>query len=277
MTCEEFVRVLPELGEGSSLDREAHLRSCPACSSLVADLRAISVQAAALRSSEEPGPGVWSAIETTLRSEGLIRPPVQLELVLKAEHPMEDESHLLSCSACAGVLSDLEAISQQARLLQDSEEPSPRVWNSIEIALRNEGLIRSLPVEPRPRQAQPRWRLGWLVPIVAAVAIFGTVVLQHDGSRQPIANSDSQIVAVATTPALGQTPEEEQLMRLVEERAPALRAAYENNLKVVDAYIRQAEASVHANPQDEVAQQYLRNAYEQKAMIYEMAMNRPLQ
>ncbi len=277
MTCEEFVRVLPELGDGSTLERETHLRSCPACSCLVADLRAISVQAAMLRSAEEPSPKVWNAIESTLRNEGVIRPPAQLPLALEVEHALEDESLLRSCASCAGLVTDLETISQQARLLQDSEEPSPRVWNSIEIALRNEGLIRSLPAEPRPRQVQSRWRLAWLIPISGvALAIFGTILLQHDGSRRQIGNDNSQIAAVAT-PALHQTPEEEQLMRLVGDRAPALRAAYESDLRVVDSYIHEAEESVHADPQDEAAQQYLRNAYEQKAMIYEMAMNRPLQ
>jgi hypothetical protein len=272
MTCEEFVRVLPQLGDGSTLDREAHLHSCSACSNLVADLQAISIQAAALRGSDDPSPRVWKSIEAVLRSEGLIHSPAQLDLALQNQHLLEDESHVRSCAACANVLADLDAISQQARLLQDLEEPSPRVWNSIEIELRHEGLIRPLPVEPSPRQARPRWRLGWLVPITAAVAIFGTVMLQNGGGWRPIDPGQPQ-----ERSTLRQTPEEAQLMSMIADRGPALRAAYASDLKVVDSYIDQAEESVHANPQDDVAQQYLRNAYEQKAMIYEMAMNRPLQ
>jgi hypothetical protein len=67
-----------------------------------------------------------------------------------------------------------------------------------------------------------------------------------------------------------------QLLDTVASRMPSLRAAYEANLRAVNAYIRDAEQSAHSDPNDEVAQQYLRNAYEQKAMVYEMALDRSL-
>ena len=57
---------------------------------------------------------------------------------------------------------------------------------------------------------------------------------------------------------------------------PSMRAEYEANLRSVNAYIRDAEESADSDPNDEVAQQYLRNAYEQKAMVYEMALDRSL-
>jgi hypothetical protein len=55
-----------------------------------------------------------------------------------------------------------------------------------------------------------------------------------------------------------------------------MRAGYESDLRAVNAYIRDAESSVRDNPNDAIAQQYLMNAYEQRAMVYEMAMNRAL-
>ena len=75
MTCEEFERVLPELGSGRSIEQEEHLRCCPECSDLVADLNAISRQGRLLQGSEEPSPWVWKSIEATLRQEGLIHQP----------------------------------------------------------------------------------------------------------------------------------------------------------------------------------------------------------
>src|SRR6202041_2970037 len=78
MTCEEFERVLPELGSGHSIEQEEHLQTCSACSDLVADLNAISLQARLLQGSEEPSPWVWNSLEFALREEGLIRKP-QLE------------------------------------------------------------------------------------------------------------------------------------------------------------------------------------------------------
>ncbi len=66
----------------------------------------------------------------------------------------EQKFHLDACTSCADLVADLNAISQQARLLRDTDEPSPRVWNSIEVALLQEGLIREtatpflVPVRP---------------------------------------------------------------------------------------------------------------------------------
>src|SRR5208337_1641681 len=152
MTCEEFQRVLPELGSGDSLERIAHLRSCSQCAGLLADLNEIARQAKQLQASEEPSTQVWHSIEAALRKEGLVRGNTAIELPVPSAHSLEDAVHLQSCPACAGVLADLDAISQQARLLRGSEDPSPRVWNSIEIALRNAGLVRQPQVElPRAR------------------------------------------------------------------------------------------------------------------------------
>jgi hypothetical protein len=44
----------------------------------------------------------------------------------------------------------------------------------------------------------------------------------------------------------------------------------------VDAGIQDAEASAEANPNDEEVQQYLIDAYDQKAMVYQLAMDRSL-
>jgi hypothetical protein len=69
---------------------------------------------------------------------------------------------------------------------------------------------------------------------------------------------------------------DEQLLQEVSMRAPMMRAAYESNLKDVNNYIRDAQESVNANPNDEEAQQALMDAYGQKTMIYEMALDRSL-
>ncbi|HZE28154.1 MAG TPA: hypothetical protein VE083_12230, partial [Terriglobales bacterium] len=69
---------------------------------------------------------------------------------------------------------------------------------------------------------------------------------------------------------------DEQLLEEVASRAPMMRAAYESNLKDVNAYIRDAQDSVNADPNDEQAQQALMDAYGQKSMIYEMALDRSL-
>jgi hypothetical protein len=56
-----------------------------------------------------------------------------------------------------------------------------------------------------------------------------------------------------------------------------MRESYGANLENADAYIQDAEDAAKNNPNDEEAQRYVINAYEQRAMIYEMALDRPLQ
>ncbi len=55
-----------------------------------------------------------------------------------------------------------------------------------------------------------------------------------------------------------------------------MKASYEDNLCSVNAYIHDAELSVQQDPTDQEARQYLMEAYEQKAMLYDMALNRSL-
>jgi hypothetical protein len=74
----------------------------------------------------------------------------------------------------------------------------------------------------------------------------------------------------------GLLADEDQLLNIVAARGPTFRAAYESDLRAVDAYIRDAELSARNDPNDEIAQQYLMNAYEQRAMVYQMGMERSL-
>ncbi len=196
----------------------------------------------------------------------------------------EQEAHLTSCSACSGLVSDLNAISREARRLRGSEEPSPRVWNSIEIDLRREGLIRQPQREPSLVSAFSRaWSPAWLLPVAAALLVaIGVMAYQRRGlSPQPrIAQTPAapHAVTVAAQPNANLTTahEDQQLLEAVGSRAPSMRAAYEANLQSVNAYIRDAEESAQADPNDEEAQQSLMDAYQQRATVYEMALDRSL-
>lgn len=199
---------------------------------------------------------------------------------------VDQESHLIRCSSCSDLVADLKAISQQARLLQSSDEPNPRVWNSIELALREEGLIRN-PGEawgsgPKPQpflvHVRPkRRRLAWSIPLaIAALLIFG--VMRERRTSMP----NSQ-VAMSMTPdvtverfAGTDSADDRQLLQVVSRRSPAMLASYEADLRNVNSYIRDAEETVKINPNDEQAQRYLMNAYEERSMVYEMALDRSL-
>jgi hypothetical protein len=200
---------------------------------------------------------------------------------LEGGHSSEQEEHLRICSSCSALVSDLNTIAENARLLEDYE-PGPQVWTSIEAALREEGLIR----QPRPQlvppnSSSPRWRFAWLVPIVAAMLFgFGLLLIHHrvdrQLSRQQTVAPASLETAAQPTHNSGTTADEDQILEAIAARAPAMRASYESNLRAVEAYIRDAELSARNNPNDDIAQQYLMNAYEQRAMVYEMAMHRAM-
>jgi len=205
--------------------------------------------------------------------------------MLESVPTVEQQAHLRSCGACADLVSDLELISRQARFLSESEEPSPRVWNSIEIALRQEGLIH----EPRRTAAglkrTLRWGPAWLLPIAAGFLFAFGVIRYHQmpgaGQSPPRVTSASVAAPLATVsvsghPILNLPKEDIQLLDVVARHSPTLRSVYAADLENVDSYIRDAEQSAHNHPNDEEAQQYLMNAYEQKNMVYEMALDRSL-
>jgi hypothetical protein len=194
---------------------------------------------------------------------------------LEGDHDPEWEQHLKNCSLCSDLISDLRAISLEARLLTNETDPSPRVWNRLAIALRQEGLIREPANLPVPARSA-FWSQPWLVPLAASsLVILGLLLYERGGiqpqtAQQPPATS----TVTATLESEAMPAEQDQLLKVVAARSPAMRAAYESDFKAVNAYVRDAELTVRSNPNDEIAQQYLTNAYEQRAMVYQMAMDR---
>jgi hypothetical protein len=74
MNCQQFQRVLPQIIEsGGNPEEEDHLKSCPACSELVRDLKYIAEQAKLLLPLHDPNPRVWNNIQESLSREGLVR------------------------------------------------------------------------------------------------------------------------------------------------------------------------------------------------------------
>jgi hypothetical protein len=203
--------------------------------------------------------------------------------VLEGVRTAQQESHLKSCPVCSSLVADLDLIAREARQLQEVAEPSPRVWNSIEITLRQEGIIRDPHVGPVlvPSKRRP-WNLAWLTPVAALVLVgFGILVYQRGPDPKLSAHVDSAIPGAVITPQATQKPtvnnnEDDQLLAAVASRSPAMKAQYASNLQNVNAYIRDAEESAQADPNDEEAQQIVMEAYEQRAAVYEMALDRSL-
>ena len=198
----------------------------------------------------------------------------------------DQQAHLSSCPSCSELLSDLNAIASQAELLLASEEPSPAVWAALEAKLRSEGLIRGPELVTYPTTFQKsfpsRWRLAWLVPVAALLAVVGVVKLYHPagvgGEKNPVAKQE-QIVApapvqnVAVRARRPVSSEDQQWLNSVAERPPATLASYRADLDQANAFIEDAEQSLKQNPNDVYTQQMRINAYEQKQMLFQLAVD----
>ena len=192
---------------------------------------------------------------------------------LEGSQSPEQQAHLKSCAACSDLLADLNCISSQAVLLRASDEPSPRVWNSIEAQLRREGLIHA-PAMPRASWLLLRWRSAWLVPVAAVMLMIAAIKLYH-----PFGAGDRELVVrqqppVAVQPVQKVPTQDTVILNTFAARPPAQRASYQADLDRANAFIRDAEQSVHNDPSDVYSQQLLINAYEQKQMLYDLAVDR---
>ncbi len=195
---------------------------------------------------------------------------------LEGDDTPERQAHLNSCRMCSGLVSDLNSISSQAPLLQEFEEPSPRVWNALEAQLRREGLIRT-PASSSPALAEffRRWRGAWLVPVAAALVLAAGLKLYHPARAGDNTSVAKQVAAPASKPAVpAASAEDRDLLSTVASRPPAQQASYRQGLDQANNFIRDAEQSVRNDPNDVYMQRLLMNAYEQKQMLYDLAVDR---
>ncbi|HEY3972604.1 MAG TPA: hypothetical protein VGM18_06340 [Candidatus Sulfotelmatobacter sp.] len=193
----------------------------------------------------------------------------------------DQRAHLKTCPDCSSLVAELYLIAATAVELRGAQDPSPRVWNSIEIALRQEGLIR--PARSN-RSLLPslgsRWTWAqWMVPVAALLLVtVGIYLRQH--SPIPELNvhelkNDQPMVAPVSDLAIAGLNDDD-LLQEVAQLSPDIQAQYTDNLRHVNEYIRDAKSVVADNPNDDEARRSLLDAYQQKAMLFDLAMDRSL-
>lgn len=187
---------------------------------------------------------------------------------------VEQRAHLRACPACSSLVKELDLIIDAASHLQAADEPSPRVWNSIEIALRQEGLIRPQPAaRPLIPSFSARWGMArWLVPAAATLLLAIGLYVHHESLPNQLALQPSNTVPAANPSDLN----DDDLLQEVADNAPAMKTQYAENLRQVNESIRDAQGLVLQSPNDEDARRSLMDAYQQKSMLFEMAMDHPL-
>ena len=189
---------------------------------------------------------------------------------------VEQKAHLRACPACSALAKELNLIAAAARELQAADEPSPRVWNSIEIALRQEGLIRPQRAgRPLVPSFSARWGSArWLVPAAAMLLLALGIYVRRES--MPLPNQLAQRTSATLPVANPSDLNDDDLMQEVAMNAPAMKQQYQENLRQVNESIVDAQGVVDESPNDEDARRSLMDAYQQKSMLFEMAMDRPL-
>jgi hypothetical protein len=272
MTCSDVQRVLPELLDGASdgalpTDINAHVNSCPDCSDLVSDLKLISSEARKLAAADEPAPRLWVKIAAELRAEGLIRDSAiggsatgQREsarpiLVPVSASPRSGWSAWWLAPVAAALLAaGSYMVSHKAPPQVATNAPATQVQ-----ATPADAEVASATPPPAPAQ---QFTQKTNKPTVTAIAPPTT-------STKTPAESGVE-TAVESAPSA----EDQQFLSFVSTSAPSLRATYESQLKAVNADIRETQAYVDRNPGDADARQHLMDAYEQKALLYQLALDR---
>jgi hypothetical protein len=258
MTCSEVERILPELLDGAAervfpAEFETHVKSCPACSGLVSDLRLIASESRQLAASEEPSPRVWVRIAAELRAEGLICDPATREPKAAPTRPI-----LISTSPrrrwSAWWLAPVAAALLAAGAYVVSHEPAPQVAKQTAAA----------PVTVRSS-----------VPETAAVSSDRVTTPAPQRLARKSAKPADRL-GPAARPAVEPEPsaEDQQFLSVVSTLAPSMRASYESELQAVNADILETQAYVNRNPGDADARQHLMDAYQQKALLYQIALDR---
>lgn len=74
-------------------------------------------------------------------SSGCAEFQAQLPHLMESGADLSGQPHLQQCKYCSSLVSDLEYIAQQAKLLLPLHEPSPAVWSNIKGTLTREGLM----------------------------------------------------------------------------------------------------------------------------------------
>ena len=183
--------------------------------------------------------------------------------------PEVARAHLAGCRSCQGLVEDLTAIVATAHLLPAEVEPPPRVWVSLRTQLEEEGIIRNAVARGVWWQHFPdlfRTRVLATAGVGLLVVAGGPPAgVASNGAAIPTHNYDDTAMALKADVAS---------MQLAGSSLKPVDMALHQNLDIVDKFIVDCEQRVKEQPEDELARDYLSGAYQQKAQLLSIMMER---
>jgi len=273
MECKDVEAVLEQ--EGLSLlpvEAREHLSDCETCRDLLADLSAIAVAAKRIPSEENPPERVWVSLRTQLEAEGVIREP-QVIVGPKAAPWWSGLAQLLRPRALAMVSAGILVLAGGVYFANHS----PKIGGSAVTTTQPATAARSVESAKTetPAVAQPN-----------AETLSAENVAKKPAGRTVSAgvNKPSQIHESTTklkpSPSeLASFGESAAVLDQAERAVPngvnnqAVEAALRENLRTLNEFIAECKARLKDNPGDQLTQEYLNMALQQKAELLSAMMD----
>jgi hypothetical protein len=193
--------------------------------------------------------------------------------------------HVAGCADCRALEADFQAIGAAAlELAQEEVAPPEWLWTRIRAELEAEGRIRE------PESAREPIRAGWwaafqrpaIAGAVLGVAFIVAGLLGTGGVTTPL--TTSAVLETPSAPELqaqaaesqtaGSLDASEATIVSLPQRDPQVAEELHHDLGVIDNFIAVCEKSVQEQPDNEMAREYLYDAYQQKAQLLAVAMDR---
>ena len=203
-----------------------------------------------------------------------------LEIVVEQEGlaPLSERAraHVSGCRHCQAFVADLATIVSVAKEFPAEVAPPSRVWVSLRAQLELEGIIKKPALAPIAERAS--WWHGFggllrgrtLATATVGLLIVVAGVLQLHQSTVPATGHLDPIFDTALT----LNEQEHDLTNMQLASTSPVDTSLRQNLKQIDDFIADCERRVKEEPQDDLAREYLSNAYQQKAELLSAMMDR---
>src|SRR5713226_9225113 len=199
--------------------------------------------------------------------------------------PEAARAHVAGCSHCQEFVADLAAIVSVAHELPAEVTPPARVWVSLQRQLEVEGIIKT-PVGLARGESSSWWQgfsdlfhsralatatVGLLIVAAGVLQLRQTPDASLEANRS-VAGPAWQIPFTQTAKVLNEQEIDLRNMQLA--GTSPVDDSFRQNLQQVDNFIADCERHLKTEPQDELAREYLSNAYQQKAELLSAMMDR---
>jgi anti-sigma-K factor RskA len=188
----------------------------------------------------------------------------------------EARQHLSECHACKHFFDDVTGIVALAHQLPAEIDPPEHIWISIRSELIHDGTIRGFASDRAPwwQSFAELFRNRTLATAAVAMVMIVVAFLLGSKPREQVLQVQEDPYA-STVTALSQQEHDLANVQLASTgEASAVDTSLRQNLQQVNEFIADCERRVREEPSDELAREYLTNAYQQKAQLLSAMMDR---